>query len=90
MDRSQFKNIARWLGRKFNKSNFAMIGYVLLLTYCPESLKLWLSEHNPDFLPEVVTYCVSLYSISTAIVYFPPMLINYLKKRVLSSCRNPA
>ncbi|WP_340617062.1 hypothetical protein [Xenorhabdus entomophaga] len=74
MDRSQWK---KWV----NKSNFALLVYGLLIGFRPEPLALWLREHNPNFLPEIVTYCVATYSISLAIIYIPLKLISYLKKQ---------
>ncbi|SFO10173.1 hypothetical protein [Xenorhabdus japonica] len=90
MDRSRSKKIVGWLGKKANKSNFALLGYVLLITCRPELLELWLREHAPNFLPEIVTYCASMYLISMAIVYIPSILINYLRKKISYPRRHPA
>ncbi|AOM39645.1 hypothetical protein [Xenorhabdus hominickii] len=89
MDRIQWKKIAGWLAKKANKSNFAFLGYILLIVFRPEPLELWLREHYPSVSPETFAYFVTMYFISMAIVYIPSMLIKYLRKKI-SPRRHPA
>ncbi|MDE9455427.1 hypothetical protein [Xenorhabdus bovienii] len=90
MDRNKWKKVVGWLDKQANKSNFAALGCGLLVAFRLEPLELWLREHVPDFQPETVTYFVTMYLISAAIVYISSMPIKYLRKKISPSRRNAA
>ncbi|CAM3806969.1 hypothetical protein [Xenorhabdus thuongxuanensis] len=56
-------------------------GIVLVILFFPESLKLWLSQHTPDFLPVFVIQCAAFILIHMIVIVMPLKLINHLKKK---------
>ncbi|PHM64484.1 hypothetical protein Xekj_04340 [Xenorhabdus sp. KJ12.1] len=90
MDKSLWKEITDWFSRKTKKSFWVIVSYALVMIFYTNSPKLWVREHSPDFLPEIVVDCILLCFICIVVIDVPIILIKYLRKRISRSSRNPA
>ncbi|MDC9599033.1 hypothetical protein [Xenorhabdus anantnagensis] len=80
MDRNLWKKITDWFCGKNKSHAWAKWGYIPVILFYPNSLKLWFREHAPDFSPEFVTDVVSAILIALVVIYIPLLLIDYLRK----------
>ncbi|MCG3464058.1 hypothetical protein L7G72_20090 [Xenorhabdus bovienii] len=80
MDRNFRRKVVGWFREKIKNNAWAKWGYIPVIVFYPNSLKLWFREHAPDFLPNFVTDVIFAIPIFLAVIYIPLLLIDYLKK----------